>query len=379
MSGLLRICTAGSVDDGKSTLIGRLLYDSRARLRGPGALGREGVEEPHRRADRFLAVHRRPARRARAGHHDRRRLPLLRHRAAQVHPRRHARATSSTRATWRPAPRRPTSPSCWSTRATASATQSRRHALHRAAARHHRLRRSPSTRWTWSTSTAASSTTSCDDFDGDAARARDVHADSDQRAARRQRHHAERAHAVVRRAEPARVPRDRRSRARRAPRSRSGFRCSSCSGPTRSSAATPDRSLSGTVRVGDTRDGLAVRPHEPVKRIVTWDGDLDDGARADVGDADARGRDRHQPRRHARRSATIDVGQPVRGRRRVDGRAAARSRRALPAEAHARARSTAEVDRGLVLNQIGIGHGHDGAADHLRPLRRQPRRPAASS
>ena len=30
MSGLLRICTAGSVDDGKSTLIGRLLYDARA-------------------------------------------------------------------------------------------------------------------------------------------------------------------------------------------------------------------------------------------------------------------------------------------------------------------------------------------------------------
>src|SRR3712207_6733206 len=27
---LLRICTAGSVDDGKSTLIGRLLYDSRS-------------------------------------------------------------------------------------------------------------------------------------------------------------------------------------------------------------------------------------------------------------------------------------------------------------------------------------------------------------
>src|SRR5205085_1264977 len=29
MAGLLRICTAGSVDDGKSTLIGRLLYESR--------------------------------------------------------------------------------------------------------------------------------------------------------------------------------------------------------------------------------------------------------------------------------------------------------------------------------------------------------------
>src|SRR5690606_21917373 len=30
MAGLLRICTAGSVDDGKSTLIGRLLYDSQS-------------------------------------------------------------------------------------------------------------------------------------------------------------------------------------------------------------------------------------------------------------------------------------------------------------------------------------------------------------
>jgi small GTP-binding protein len=30
MSGLLRLCTAGSVDDGKSTLIGRLLYEARA-------------------------------------------------------------------------------------------------------------------------------------------------------------------------------------------------------------------------------------------------------------------------------------------------------------------------------------------------------------
>lgn len=30
MGGLLRLCTAGSVDDGKSTLIGRLLYDARA-------------------------------------------------------------------------------------------------------------------------------------------------------------------------------------------------------------------------------------------------------------------------------------------------------------------------------------------------------------
>ena len=46
---------------------------------------------PRRRA-RPRAADRRPARRARAGHHDRRRLPLLRHRAAHVHPGRHARA-----------------------------------------------------------------------------------------------------------------------------------------------------------------------------------------------------------------------------------------------------------------------------------------------
>ena len=31
---LLRFTTAGSVDDGKSTLIGRLLYDSKVNIRG---------------------------------------------------------------------------------------------------------------------------------------------------------------------------------------------------------------------------------------------------------------------------------------------------------------------------------------------------------
>ena len=32
MSTLLRLATAGSVDDGKSTLVGRLLYDSKSVL-----------------------------------------------------------------------------------------------------------------------------------------------------------------------------------------------------------------------------------------------------------------------------------------------------------------------------------------------------------
>ena len=114
------------VDDGKSTLIGRLLYDAKAiladQLDVEACAARDGELD-------LVAADRRPARRARAGHHDRRRLPLLRHRAARVHPRRHARATCSTRATWSPAPRPPTSPSSSSTRATACVEQTRRHAF----------------------------------------------------------------------------------------------------------------------------------------------------------------------------------------------------------------------------------------------------------
>ena len=83
--------------------------------------GLAAAQRQRRRRPR--AAHRRPARRARAGHHDRRRLPLLRDGAAQVRPRRHARATCSTRATWSRAPRPPTSRSCSSTRATASSSR----------------------------------------------------------------------------------------------------------------------------------------------------------------------------------------------------------------------------------------------------------------
>ena len=83
----------------------RLEADLRGHARGARALddaARRGGHEPR-------AAHRRPAGRARAGHHDRRRVPLLRHAAPQVHHRRHARATCSTRATWSPARRPPTS------------------------------------------------------------------------------------------------------------------------------------------------------------------------------------------------------------------------------------------------------------------------------
>ena len=72
------------------TLIGRLLYDTKSIFEDQ----LEHVERPRSAAARLRqprAAHRRPACRARAGHHDRRRLPLLRHAAAQVHHRRHAR------------------------------------------------------------------------------------------------------------------------------------------------------------------------------------------------------------------------------------------------------------------------------------------------
>ena len=88
---LLRIATAGSVDDGKSTLIGRLLLRLQGDPRRPDGPRRADLRAARRRLRRPGAAHRRAARRARAGHHHRRRLPLLPDAAAQVHHRRHAR------------------------------------------------------------------------------------------------------------------------------------------------------------------------------------------------------------------------------------------------------------------------------------------------
>ena len=89
---LLRFITCGSVDDGKSTVIGRLLYESKMLFEDQlAAIEADSQEVGHaRRRHRLRAAGRRPGRRARAGHHDRRRLPLLQHRPAQVHRRRHA-------------------------------------------------------------------------------------------------------------------------------------------------------------------------------------------------------------------------------------------------------------------------------------------------
>ena len=62
-------------------------------VRRPAGRDRGRLEEVGHagRRHRLRAAGRRSGRRARTGHHDRRRLPLLRHRPAQVHRRRHAR------------------------------------------------------------------------------------------------------------------------------------------------------------------------------------------------------------------------------------------------------------------------------------------------
>ena len=90
---LLRFLTCGSVDDGKSTLIGRLLYDTKLLFEDTlAALEKDSQEiRHHRRGYRLRAAGGRAGGRARAGHHHRRRLSLLRHRQAQIHRRRHAR------------------------------------------------------------------------------------------------------------------------------------------------------------------------------------------------------------------------------------------------------------------------------------------------
>ena len=88
-------------------------------LRGPAG-GRRGHQPLARlRLHRPGSADRRSALRARAGHHDRRRLPLLRDARPASSSSPTPRGTSSTPATWSPAPRPPTSAWCSSTPARA--------------------------------------------------------------------------------------------------------------------------------------------------------------------------------------------------------------------------------------------------------------------
>ena len=115
----LRLATAGSVDDGKSTLIGRLLYDAKSILadqlehiaavsharNGNGhldlALLTDGLRAEREQGITIDVAHRYFA------------TPRRRFILADTP------GTSSTRATWSPAPRPPRWRSCWSTRARA--------------------------------------------------------------------------------------------------------------------------------------------------------------------------------------------------------------------------------------------------------------------
>ena len=115
----LRFLACGSVDDGKSTLIGRLIADAsglfedqiKALQEDSRRFGTTGDEH------RLRPAARRAGGRARAGHHHRRRLPLLRDARGAPSSSPTRRAISSTPATWRPAPPTPSSPCCWSMRA----------------------------------------------------------------------------------------------------------------------------------------------------------------------------------------------------------------------------------------------------------------------
>ena len=101
--GVLRFITAGSVDDGKSTLIGRLLYDSRGILKDQlaalarAAERRPGTDATLRSTSRFSPTASKPS----ASKASRSTSPTAtspRRGASSSSPTRPA--TSSTRATW---------------------------------------------------------------------------------------------------------------------------------------------------------------------------------------------------------------------------------------------------------------------------------------
>ena len=363
MSGLLRICTAGSVDDGKSTLIGRLLYDSRSVYEDQVSSVEKASKNRDGRPDRLLALHRRPEGRARAGHHDRRRVPLLRDGAAQVHPRRHAgpRAVHAQHGDRRVDRRR---------RDPARRRAQRRPRRSRGATRGSRgCSASP-------TSSLAVNKMDLVDFDrgvfddivrrlrGDPARTRTLHPipisalHGDNVITRSERTPWFDGASLLEYLETVEVDQQTRRR------SRSGSRCSSSLRPDQDFRGYAGQIVSGTMRVGDAVTVWPSGRTARVERIVTWDGDLEVAHRADVGDA-RRSRTRSTS---AAATCSADPATPsqrrpaVRGRGRLDGRAAARSGARLPAEArHAhgdrrgRPRAGAQSDR--------HGHGHDA-----RPL-----------
>ena len=182
------------------TLIGRLLYDSKPIFEDQLEAVERTSRQRGRRVHEPRAAHRRPARRARAGHHDRRRLPLLRH----------ARSASSS------SPTRPGHMQYTRNMVTGASTADLALDPRRRAQRHHRAvaaARVPrvaaaasrtsccaSTRWTSSTTTRSVFERIKDEFREFAAEARRrrPHVHPDLGAARRQRRRPLRQHALVR-------------------------------------------------------------------------------------------------------------------------------------------------------------------------------------
>ena len=279
---LLRFITCGSVDDGKSTLIGRLLYDSKmvfedqlAALEADSkkvgtqggdldfALLVDGLAAEREQgitidvAYRFFSTEKRKFIVADTPGHEQYTRNMV------------TGASTADLAVILIDARK------------GVLTQTRRHSYIVVAARHPHVVVSPSTRWTsWTTragrlrrdraTTIASSPRSiglerrrpafrCRRFEGDNII------------------EPQREHALVRGPDAARAPRDAsRSSDACERRARSACRCNGSTGPTTISAASPARSPSGTVRPGD-RGASRCRPaaRATVARIVTCDGDLD--------------------------------------------------------------------------------------------------------
>ena len=306
MSGLLRICTAGSVDDGKSTLIGRLLYDSRgvyedqirrsraaskSRTAGPidFSLFTDGLKAEREQgitidvAYRYFATARRKFILADTPGHE------------------------QYTATWPPARRPRTSRSCWSMPATAFAEQTRRHA------RIARLLGISSFVLAVNKMDLVGFDREvfddiCDGFrrdllDGAALHAIPLSALHGDNVIT----HSERTPWFEGR-EPARVSWRRSKSIAVVAASRSGCPCSSSLRPDDDFRGYAGQIASGTIRPGDPVTVLAGGRTSKVKRIVTWDGDLDVAHRADVGDAGARRRDSTSAAATCSPAGPVDVG-----------------------------------------------------------------------
>jgi bifunctional enzyme CysN/CysC len=303
---LLRFITCGSVDDGKSTLIGRLLYDTKCCYDDQlAALERDSAPHGTQGANiDFALLVDGLAGRARAGHHHRCRLPFLRYRQAQVHRRRlpgpravhpqhgHRRVHRRSRGVLVDARKgllTQTRGTATSSRCSASATCCWR-----------------STRWTWSATTRRCSThrrrlprarrqlgiePTCAAIPLSALRGDNVIARSHAMPWYDGPDAAEHLE-TVEIAAPTTANR------------RSACRCSGCAGRTRISAASPARSPPARSRRATKSWRCRRAGASRVARIVTADGDLPPKRARPGGDADAGRRDRHQPRRRARRPPT---------------------------------------------------------------------------